>query len=377
MDKDVLEALNELKSPYASFLSESTLSRVDDYIDTGSMVLNALISGSLYGGIPVGRVTVLAGESKVGKTLFNLKILANAQKMGLVPVIFDSENAIDPESAARLGLDTSKCMYIPCISIEDARNQIFKFLTSVREKGLQGKFIIAIDSLSNLLCEMEIKRMEKDSTSVDMGTRARAMKTLMMTITTMCGVTGTTAILTAHIYDNPGEMYPSLEKTIPGGKSIKYLPSVTVQLARKPVKDDGGKTIADDRAVAQKNYSGIIIRALTVKNRLIRQYLEGEMYLSFSSGLDKRYGLLNLLTGMGVVNQGGATYTLPDEQGTKLGYYKNWRKDDDLWENTLLPNLEAKIKSEWNYGSDEEREEANKEPGDIEVDESEDVPDEE
>ena len=373
-----MEALAAIESPYATFLSESTLSRVDTYIDTGSMVLNALISGSLYGGIPAGRVTVLAGESKVGKTLFALKILANAQKMGITPVIFDSENAIDAEGAARLGLDVSQCMYIPCISIEDARNQIYKFLDNVRKKGLSGKFILCIDSLSNLLCEMEIKRMNKDSVAVDMGTRARAMKTLMMTLTTMCGVTGTTALCTAHIYDNPGEMYPSLEKTIPGGKSIKYLPSVTVQLARKPVKDDGGKTIKDDRAVAQKNYSGIIIRALTVKNRLIRQYLEGEMYLSFSAGLDARYGLLNLLVGMKVVNQGGATYSLPDENGTKLGYYKNWRHDTDLWEKTLLPNLEAVIKDNWHYGSDEERAEADKEPSDFEEDElTNEVPEEE
>lgn len=354
MNKDVLAALNVLDSPSATFLDKSTLSKVDGFVDTGSMVLNALISGSLYGGIPTGRVTVLAGESKVGKTLFFLKIMANAQKQGLVPVIFDTEFAIDDEGAKRFGLDTSKVKYIPVISIEDARNQIFKFLSHVQEAGLLNKFIIGIDSLSNLFSEMDVKRMDKDSTSVDTGTKARAMKTLMQTLTNMCGVTKTTAICTAHIYDNPTEMYPSLEKAIPGGKSIKYLPSVTVQLARKPVKDDGGKTIEDDRAVGQKNYSGIIIRALTVKNRLIRQYLEGEMYLSFATGLDRYYGLLDLLVGMGIVIQTGSTYQLPDENGTKLGYYKNWRTDKELWNNTLLPGLEAIIKEKWSYSSMED-----------------------
>jgi RecA/RadA recombinase len=356
MEKEVLEALGEFSSPYATFLSESTLSRVDDYIDTGSMVLNALISGSLYGGIPVGRVTVLAGESKVGKTLFLLKIMANAQKKGLIPVIFDTENAIDAEGARRLGVDPEKVKYIPVTSIEELRNEIYKFLTTVQEKGLEGKFIIGVDSLNNMFSQMEMTRMEKDSTSIDMGTKARAMGTLMTTITNMCGITRTTAICTAHIYDNPGEMYPSLEKNIPGGKKVKYLPSVTVQLARKPVKDDGGKTIKSELATGQKSYSGQIIRALTVKNRLIRQFLEGEMYLSFASGLDKRFGLLSLLVGMGVVTQSGATYALPD--GSKLGYYKNWRKDNDLWEKTLLPDLESKIKDEWSYGSVEDAEES-------------------
>lgn len=368
MNKDILAALDQLDSPSASFLDKSTLSNVDGYVDSGSMVLNALISGSLHGGIPQGRVTVLAGESKVGKTLFFLKIMANAQKMGLIPVIFDTEFAIDNEGAKRFGLDTSKVKYIPVISIEDARNQIFKFLSYVREAGLYNKFIIGIDSLSNLFSEMDVKRMDKDSTSQDTGTKARAMKTLMQTLTNMCGVTKTTAVCTAHIYDNPTEMYPSLEKAIPGGKSIKYLPTVTVQLARKPVKDDGGKTIEDDRAVGQKNYSGIIIRALTVKNRLIRQYLEGEMYLSFATGLDKHYGLLDLLVGMGVVIQTGATYQLPD--GTKLGYYKNFRKDRDLWESTLLPKLEAVIKDKWSYSSMEDMPEEDIIDDDEELDEN-------
>lgn len=368
MNKEVLEALGEIDTPAASFLSDSTLSRVDSFVDTGSMVLNALISGSLYGGVPVGRVTVLAGESKVGKTLFMLKIMANAQKAGLVPVIFDTENAIDDEGAKRLGLDTTKVKYIPVTSIEETRNQIYKFLRSVQEKGLENKFIIGIDSLSNLFSEMETKRMEKDSVSVDMGTGARAMKSLMKTITNLCGVTKTTCVCTAHVYDNPGEMYPSLEKAIPGGKSIKYLPSVTVQLVRKPVKDDGGKTIEDDRAVSQKNFSGIIIRALTVKNRLIRQYLEGEMYLSFATGLDKYYGLTDLLVGLGVVIQTGATYQLPD--GTKIGYYKNWRKDNELWQETLLPSLESKIKDEWSYGSVEDDEEPPEEEIDSEPEET-------
>ena len=101
MDKDVLSALNEIDdiNPFATFLSDSTLSRVGGWVDTGSYVLNAIISGSIHGGIPKGRVTMLAGESMTGKSLFVQKILAKAQQEGLIPVIFDTENAIDPEGA--------------------------------------------------------------------------------------------------------------------------------------------------------------------------------------------------------------------------------------------------------------------------------------
>lgn len=354
MDKDIESALSEIDkiNPFATYLSDSTLSRVGGWIDTGSYVLNAIISGSLHGGIPKGRVTMLAGESMTGKSLFVMKILAAAQKEGLIPVIFDTENAIDPEGAERLGLDVSNVKYVPCISIEQTRNALYKFLTSIKEKGLEGKFIVAIDSLGNLQSELSLNRMSKDSTSADMGTNARAMKTLMQTCTNLGAVTQTTILCTNHVYDNPAALFPSIEKNMPGGKSCVYLPSVTVQLARKPMKSDGGKTMDGETAVGQKSYAGIIIRALTRKNRFIKQYLEGEMYLSFASGLDRYYGLIDLAVGLGAVIQTGATYQLED--GKKLGYYKSFRKNTDLWENTILPIVEERMKDEWNYSNKEE-----------------------
>jgi len=354
MEKDIESALSEIDkiNPFATYLSDSTLSRVGGWIDTGSYVLNAIISGSLHGGIPKGRVTMLAGESMTGKSLFVMKILAAAQKEGLIPVIFDTENAIDPEGAERLGLDVSNVKYVPCISIEQTRNALYKFLTSIKEKGLEGKFIVAIDSLGNLQSELSLSRMGKDSTSADMGTNARAMKTLMQTCTNLGAVTQTTILCTNHVYDNPAALFPSIEKNMPGGKSCVYLPSVTVQLARKPMKSDGGKTMDGETAVGQKSYAGIIIRALTRKNRFIKQYLEGEMYLSFASGLDRYYGLIDLAVGLGAVIQTGATYQLED--GKKLGYYKNFRKDVELWEKTILPIVEERMKDEWNYSNKEE-----------------------
>ena len=351
MDKDILKALNTIDdiNPFATYLNDSTLSTVKGWVDTGSYVLNAIISGSVFGGIPKGRVTVLAGPSMTGKTYFIIQAAANAQKAGMTVVIFDTENAIEPESAARLGLDISKVKYVPCISIEQTRNAIYKFLTSVKESKLEGKFFIAIDSLGNLQSEMDIKRMDKENTSQDTGTKARAMKTLMQTCTNLGAVTQTTIVMTNHVYDDPMAMYPSLEKNMPGGKAAVYLPSVTIQLARKLVKDADNKQVSDKLAASQKNYSGVVIRALTVKNRFIKQYLEGEFYLSFSKGLDKYYGLLDIMKGMGVVDNSGSSYT--DWTGDKLGYYKVWSKDIGLWENKLLPELEKRIKEHWAYGS--------------------------
>jgi RecA/RadA recombinase len=345
-----MDTINEI-NPYATYLNESTLSTVDNWIDTGSLVLNALISGSLYGGIPDGRVTQFAAPSMCGKSYIAQRIAANAQKAGKYVVIFDSENAIDKEGAEKLGLDVSRVKYVPSFGIEETRNAIYKFLTNVKEKGLEGNFFIIIDSLANLQSELELKRMDKDSTSADMGSFAKAIKSLLKTCTNLSTLTKTPIVITNHVYDDPSNMYPPLEKNMAGGKAAVYLPSVTIQLARSPLNTDkdGGKTVDGKLAAGQKNFSGIILRALSVKNRFIQQYLEGEMYLSFSKGLDRYFGLLEIMKGMGVVELQGKTYV--DWQGNKLGFYKTWRKNVKLWEETLLPELESRIKDNWSYGN--------------------------
>ena len=343
-----LDSINEI-NPYASYLDESTLSMVDNWIDTGSLVLNALISGSLYGGIPDGRVVQFVGASQTGKSFFIQKIIANAQKAGKNVVVFDSENAIDKESVAGFGIDSSMVKYVPSLTIENTRNAIFKFLKTVKERKLEGQFLIVIDSLANMESELGEKRMDDDKTSSDMGSFAKAMKPLLRTCVNWGRLTRTPIVVTNHIYDDPSAMFPSLEKNFTGGKAAVYLPSVTIQLARKAAKDDGGKTIDADLAASQKSFSGVIIRALAVKNRFIKQYIEVDMYLSFSRGLDKYYGLLEVMKGMGVVISTGTTYT--DWEGNKLGFYKNWRKDIKLWDDRLLPELECRISDNWRYGN--------------------------
>lgn len=351
MDRDITEALESIKqiNPYASFLDKSSLSKIDGYIDTGSMVLNAIISGSPYKGIPKGRLTQFAGPSQTFKSGFIQQILANAQKEGLTVVIFDTENAIEPVGAANLGLDISKVLHVPCTTIESTRNAIYKFLTKVAEKQLTGKFIIAIDSIANQNTEMEFTRMEKDSASADVGTFAKAVKSLLKMCINLSTITKTTIIATNHVYDNPMQMFPSIEQNISGGKAAAYLPTVTVQLARKLVADDGGKTVDSTLVAAQKKYSGVVIRALITKNRIIQQYLEAEMYLSFSKGLNKYYGLLEIMKALGVVENKGSIYY--DWTGEKLGFQKSFRNDTKLWEDRLIPELDKRSQVAWAYSN--------------------------
>ena len=350
MDKDIkklLDSINEI-NPLATYLNDSALSYVDKWIDTGSLILNALISGSLYGGVPSGRLTMLAGESGVGKTFILLNIIRNAQKAGLIPIIFDSENAIDPSTAKRFGIDLSNVKYIPVDSVETTRNIMYKLFKGIVETHQEGKFFIGLDSLAMLESELQQKRMEKESSSADMGSFAKAVKSLLKTCTAWSAKTKTPVVITNHIYDDPAAMYTSLIKNVPGGKSAVYLPSVIIQMAKSPAKT---KETGETAAAGGKDISGVFIRALSAKNRFIKPFLTGELYLSFDKGLDQNYGLCELAVELGVINQSGPTYSLHD--GTKLGYKKNF--DQNIYDNIIIPGIEEKIKKEWAFSSIEEQ----------------------
>lgn len=356
IDKETLKVFEKLEkmNPEAKFLSESALSTVTSWIDTGCMVLNSIISGSLYGGVPVGRITGFAGPSAAGKTYIINKILANAQKQGMMPVIFDTEAAIDASSTTGVGLDPKGVKYVPVQTVEQCRNQISAFLDSVLEAKMNGKFIISIDSLGNLASQKEIDDAEKGKTAMDMGTRAKGLKSMMRLLTFKAAQAGVTILFSNHTYDDPSAMFPSLVKNQSGGKGPVYLSSVLVQLAKRDEKHD--KDNMDDEKIPEANkVSGTTLRALTIKNRFVPPFLEGEMYLNFRKGLDKYSGLKEMAVNHGVIQQTGSTFVLPSEKegvpGKKLGYYKNWKSDIELWDNIILPKLEAKLKEQYSYSS--------------------------
>lgn len=355
LGKDVLNVFAKLDklNPDSTILSENVLSNVDSWIDTGCMVLNAIISGSLHGGVPAGRITGFAGPSAAGKTFIINKILANAQKQGMTPVIFDTEAAIDKSSTVGVGLDSSKVKYVPVQTVEACRNQISTFLDSVMEASMQGKFIISIDSLGNLASQKELDDADKDKSAMDMGTRAKGLKSMMRLLTFKAAQAGVTILFSNHTYDDPAAMFPTLVKQQSGGKGPVYLSSVLVQLAKRDEKHD--KTNSSDEVLPEANkVSGTTLRALTIKNRFVPPFLECEMYLNFKKGLDRLSGLKEMAVNHGVVIQNGSTYALPGKDGLdgqKLGYYKNWKGDEALWNDTILPALEDKLKAQYKYSS--------------------------
>ena len=230
--KDIFKSVDDL-NPDAAILEASTLSTADEWIDTGSYALNAIISGSMYKGIPVGRISGFSGPSMAGKTLIMNKIMANAQKEGFIAVIWDSEVAVDKKGAEAIGMDASRTKYYPVETIEDCRNQICAFLDNViKADNPELKFIISIDSLGNLASAKEIRDTASNKDASDVGQRAKAIKSMMRVLTYKAAKARVPILFSNHVYDSM-EMFPTLVKTQSGGKGPIYLASVLVQLSTK------------------------------------------------------------------------------------------------------------------------------------------------
>jgi len=349
--KAAFKALNGMNED-ASILDENALSVVKDYVDTGSLALNAIVSGSLHGGFPKGRITGLVGPEQCGKTHILCKAIANEQKKNSKAwgVIWDSESAYDVNTMKNVGGDPNRTKVCPVETVEDCRNQISGFLDEiVKDPDLYGKIIIGIDSLGNLASSKEIEDARKGKDAVDMGMRSKAIKSMLRTLTYRAAKTNTTIIFVNHIYDNPGSMYPTLVKSQAGGKGPLYLASVLVQLSATQTKEDEEKTI--DKMIPMANrVSGVTLNAMTVKNRFIPPFLKTALELNFKTGLYKYSGLLDMAMGYGIITKDGNTYMLPD--GTKLGFEKKFRDDAEMWDK-VIPILDERLQKELRFSSEE------------------------
>jgi recombination protein RecA len=333
----VLDKMNE----NAAFLNENSLSTVNEWIDTGSYALNAIISGSLYGGIPMGRLTGFVGPESCGKTLMANKIMANAQKKGMYVAYFDTEGALDSNTATRLGCDAKKIKHIPSEITEQCRNEIVKFLDTVIQNKLQGKVLLVIDSLGNLMPAQEKKKIEEGSETPDLGARPKQLKSLMRAITHSAAKANCPVVFTNHIYEDPAQMYPTAIKKQAGGSGPLYMSSVIVQMAKKTEKvgDAKNKDANEESTFLSKGINGLTLRAFTTKNRFVPPFLEIEMYLNFKTGLNKYSGLLEMAEGYEVLTKQGHRYVLGEEM---LGFYKDWKDDENIWQK-ILPVLEKKL----------------------------------
>ena len=251
-------------NPNSDVMKNSTYSEVNEYVHTGSFILNACITGRLTGGIPVNKVVAFAGDSQTSKTVTCLNVCSNAQKLGYNIVYYDTENAVTREMMENFGVDTSKVLYNPISIVEDLKQNIVQMLNALIETKRDGKEIpklfIVIDSLSQL----GTKKLHTDTIAgkdvTDM-TRAKTIKSIFQLITNQLGELKYPLLFTNHTYDNLGGFVKAHEQIkVTGGKSVEYTASVILHFSRTQLEEDKGK----------KEKTGIQIDVKPLKNRFIK-----------------------------------------------------------------------------------------------------------
>lgn len=323
----------EKDNPYVTIVNDGLLSDVDEYISTGSYTLNGLLSGTIYGGIPNKKITVFAGETTVGKTYLCLSIIKNFldENENNVCVYMESEGALTKQMFVDREIDPSRVMVIPIQTVQDFRKTTLKILNEYIKDGKPNKMLMVLDSLGNLSTTKEMEDSLEGKETQDM-TRSRLIKSAFRTITLNLAEANVPLIVTNHVYEEQG-LYP--KKIMSGGSGIHYNASVTIFLSKRKEKDSSGDVV------------GNILTAKVVKSRITKENTSGELFLSYTKGLNPYYGLLDIAEKYGLVKRVGNKYVFGNESAFEKTIYKNPEK---YFTKEFLDNLDTYVRKEFSYG---------------------------
>ena len=330
--KDIVK---EIDNEYASLVSDGVAAGdTSGFIDTGSYIFNALVSGSIFGGIPGNKITALAGESSTGKTYFCLGVvqhfLESNPDAGVI--FFESESAISRDMIESRGIDSSRMMIVPVTTVQEFRTQAIRILDKYLAQTERKPLMFVLDSLGMLSTTKEIEDSEAGKETRDM-TRAQVVKSIFRVLTLKLGKANVPLIVTNHTYDVVGSYIPT--KEMGGGSGLKYAASTIIYLSKKKEKD-------------QKEFIGNIIKAKAAKSRLSKENSVVETRLYYEKGLDKYYGLLELGEKHGVFKRVANRY----EIGEKKVYPKNiYDNPEEYFTPEVLQALDECAKKEFSYGS--------------------------
>ena len=282
----------EAKNEYAKVVSDA--SDEQGYIGTGSYILNAMLSGSIYGGIPDNRVTAVAGEQATGKTFYAIAIAKNfldSNPDGAV-FYFDSEAAATADLFTDRGIDPKRAWHFPVDTIEEFRTQIIRILDNLLKTKEEDRkpLLIILDSMGMLASAKELTDALDDKQVRDM-TKSQVLKSVFRIITSKLGKLKVPMIVTNHTYKT---MNPYGEQTdMGGGSGLKYAASTIMHLSKSKEKD--GTDVV-----------GSIIKVKANKSRFTKENSQVATRLYYDArGLEQYYGLLELGEKYGVFERKG------------------------------------------------------------------------
>jgi RecA/RadA recombinase len=325
---------------------------VTQWIDTGSYVFNALLSGSIYGGLPANKITAIAGESATGKTFFTLGLVKHFLDMNPTGgcIYFESESALTSDMLKERGIDTTRVYHMPVATVEEFRHQAVKILEKHGEvnESERPPLMMCLDSLGMLSTTKEVADISSDSGKRDM-TKAQVIKGAFRVLTLMLAKVNVPFIVTNHVYDQIGTMFP--QKVMGGGSAMQYAASSIVFLSKRKEKD-GTEVI------------GNIIHCKMQKSRLTKENKKVDVLLTYRHGLSKYYGLLEMAEAAGVFKKVSTRFELPD--GSKL-FGKQILKDPEKhFTEDILKQLDNYAKIEYTYGITNGEEDDGDDPSDAE-----------
>ena len=302
------------------------------WLSTGSYGLNYLISGDFYRGVPMGKVTVFAGESGSGKSyIVSGNIVKSAQEQGIFVVLIDSENSLDQQWLGNLGVDTAedKMLRISASMIDDVAKVINDFVKEYKANYLdlppedRPKVLFVIDSLGMLLSATEVNQFEAGDMKGDMGRKAKQLKALVTNCLNMFGDLDIGMVVTNHTYASQDMFDP--DDKISGGNGFIYASSIVVAMRKLKLKEDEeGNKVSDVR--------GIRSACKVVKTRYAKPFESIKIDIPWEHGMNPISGLFDLFEGAGVLKKEGNryAYTVKSTGEVMKFFRKEWNDYEKL-----------------------------------------------
>jgi RecA/RadA recombinase len=329
--KDIIKEIGDDFTKLASDIDET-----ETYVDTGSYIFNALVSGSIFGGVSGNKITAIAGESSTGKTFFSLAVVKNfldTNPDGYC-LYFDTEAAITKSLIESRGIDTTRLVVVNVVTIEEFRTKALKAVDMYLKTPLEDRkpCMFVLDSLGMLSTSKEITDALNEKEVRDM-TKSQLIKGAFRMLTLKLGQANVPLIVTNHTYDVIGAYVPT--KEMGGGSGLKYAASTIIYLSKKKEKD-GTEVV------------GNIIKAKTAKSRLSKENKDVEIRLFYDErGLDRYYGLLELGEIGGLWKNVAGRYEI---DGKKL-YAKQILKEPEVYfTEEVMQKLDEIANREFSYG---------------------------
>jgi RecA/RadA recombinase len=297
-----------------------------DWISTNNFALNYLISGEFTKGIPMGKVTVFAGESGAGKSFICAgNLIANAQKQGIYPILIDTENALDEAWLHALGVDTdeSKLLKLNMAMIDDVAKVISDFVKEYKTipEIERPKVLFVIDSLGMLLTPTDVNQFEAGEMKGDMGRKPKALTSLVRNCVNMFGSLNIGLVCTNHTYASQDMFDP--DDKISGGQGFIYASSIVVAMKKLKLKEDeDGNKISEVK--------GIRAACKIMKTRYSKPFESVQVKIPYETGMNPYSGLVDLFENKGFLEKEGNSlkYTLTDGKVIKQ-FRKAWERNEN------------------------------------------------